>query len=67
MTWKKDLKWRNDLWVFVATFLNCGIIIGFSDTINHEGPRKITDRLLTMLKLGVKLPSLPVYGAACQL
>ncbi|CAF1449401.1 unnamed protein product [Rotaria sordida] len=52
---------------FIASFLNCGIIIGFSDSINHEGPRKITDHLLTMLKLGAKLPSLVVYDAACQL
>lgn len=52
---------------FIASFLNCGIIIGFSDTINHEGPRKITDHLLTMLKLGAKLPPLLVYDAACQL
>jgi hypothetical protein len=52
---------------FIASFLNCGIIIGFSDSINHEGPRKITDHLLTMLKLGAKLPSLLVYDAACQL
>jgi hypothetical protein len=52
---------------FIASFLNCGIIVGFSDSINHEGPRKITDHLLTMLKLGAKLPSLLVYDAACQL
>ncbi|CAF3923072.1 unnamed protein product [Rotaria sp. Silwood1] len=52
---------------FIASFLNCGIIIGFSDSINHEGPRKITDHLLTMLKLEAKLPSLVVYDAACQL
>jgi hypothetical protein len=52
---------------FIASFLNCGIIIGFSDSINHEGPRKITDHLLTMSKLGAKLPSLLVYDAACQL
>jgi hypothetical protein len=52
---------------FIASFLNCGIIIGFSDSVNHEGPRKITDHLLTMLKLGTKLPSLLVYDAACQL
>ena len=52
---------------FIASFLNCGIIIGFSDTVNHEGPRKVTDHLLTMLKLGAKLPSLIVYDAACQL
>lgn len=52
---------------FIASFLNCGIIIGFSDSINHEGPRKITDHLLTMAKLGAKLPSLVVYDAACQL
>ncbi|CAF1411906.1 unnamed protein product [Adineta ricciae] len=52
---------------FIASFLNCGIIIGFSDSVNHEGPRKITDHLLTMLKLGAKIPSLLVYDAACQL
>lgn len=52
---------------FIASFLNCGIIIGFSDTVNHEGPRKITDHLLTMLKLETKVPSLIVYDAACQL
>ncbi|UJR24353.1 hypothetical protein I4U23_005730 [Adineta vaga] len=52
---------------FIASFLNCGIIIGFSNSVNHEGPRKITDHLLTMLKLGAKLPSLLVYDAACQL
>lgn len=52
---------------FIASFLDCGIIIGFTDTVNHEGPRKITDHLLTMLKLGTKLPSLLVYDAACQL
>lgn len=52
---------------FIASFLNCGIIIGFSDTVNHEGPRKITDHLLTMLKLEAELPSLLVYDAACQL
>jgi hypothetical protein len=52
---------------FIASFLNCGIIIGFSDSVNHEGPRKITDHLLTMLKLGAKLPALLVYDAACQL
>ncbi|CAF3403835.1 unnamed protein product [Rotaria sp. Silwood1] len=52
---------------FIASFLNCGIIVGFSDSVNHEGPRKITDHLLTMMKLGGKLPSLLVYDAACQL
>ena len=52
---------------FIVTFLNCGIIIGFSDSINHEGPRKITDHLLTMLKLEAKLPQFLVYDAACQL
>jgi hypothetical protein len=52
---------------FIASFLNCGIIIGFSDSVNHEGPRKITDHLLTMLKLGARLPPLVVYDAACQL
>jgi hypothetical protein len=52
---------------FISSFLNCGIIIGFSDSVNHEGPRKVTDHLLTMLKLGAKLPSLVVYDAACQL
>ncbi|CAF1169980.1 unnamed protein product [Adineta steineri] len=52
---------------FIASFLNCGIITGFSDSVNHEGPRKITDHLLTMLKLGAKLPRLMVYDAACQL
>jgi hypothetical protein len=52
---------------FIATFFNCGVIVGFSDSINHEGPRKITDHLLTMLKLGAKLPSFLVYDAACQL
>jgi hypothetical protein len=52
---------------FLASFLNCGIIVGFSDTVNHEGPRRVTDHLLTMLKLGAKLPSLVVYDAACQL
>ncbi|CAF1005483.1 unnamed protein product [Didymodactylos carnosus] len=35
--------------------------------VNHEGPRKITDHLLTILKLGAKLPFLLVYDAACQL
>ncbi|CAF2103032.1 unnamed protein product [Rotaria magnacalcarata] len=52
---------------FIASFLNCGIIVGFSDAINHEGPRKITDHLLTMIKIGAKLPILLVYDAACQL
>ena len=52
---------------FIASFLNCGIIIGFSDTVNHEGPRKVTDHLLTMLKLGATLPSFLVYDVACQL
>ena len=52
---------------FIVSFLNCGIIIGFSDTVNHEGARKVTDHLLTMLKLGATLPSFLVYDAACQL
>ncbi|CAF3020322.1 unnamed protein product [Rotaria sp. Silwood2] len=52
---------------FMATFLNCGIIIEFSDSVNHEGPRKITNHLLMMMKLGAKLPSLLVYDAAFQL
>jgi hypothetical protein len=52
---------------FIASFLNCGIIVGFSDSVNHEGPRKITDHLLTMVKLGAKLPNILVYDAACQL
>lgn len=52
---------------FIASFLNCGIIVGFSDSVNHEGPRKITDHLLTLLKLNAKLPDVVVYDAACQL
>jgi hypothetical protein len=24
---------------FIASFLNCGVIVGFTDSVNHEGPR----------------------------
>ena len=52
---------------FLASFLSCGIVIGFTESINHEGPRKVTDHLLTMIKMGSKIPSAMIYDAACQL
>lgn len=52
---------------FLASFLSCGIVIGFTESINHEGPRKVTDHLLTMIKMGSKMPNAMIYDAACQL
>ncbi|CAF4608377.1 unnamed protein product [Rotaria sp. Silwood2] len=52
---------------FLASFLSCGIIIGFTESINHEGVRMVTDHLLTMIKMGTKLPNAMIYDAACNL
>ncbi len=52
---------------FLASFLSCGVVIGFTESINHEGVRKITDHLLTMIKMGVKIPNALVYDSACNL
>jgi hypothetical protein len=52
---------------FLASFLSCGIVIGFNELINHEGDRKVTDHLLTMIKMGAKIPNALIYDAACSL
>ncbi|CAF1683234.1 unnamed protein product, partial [Adineta ricciae] len=52
---------------FLASFLSCGVVIGFTESINHEGVRKITDHLLTMIKTGVKMPNALIYDSACNL
>ncbi|CAK9189242.1 unnamed protein product [Sphagnum troendelagicum] len=52
---------------FLASFLSCGVIIGFNELVNHEGDRKVTDHLLTMLKFGAKFPQAMLYDTACSL
>ncbi|CAF3497480.1 unnamed protein product [Rotaria socialis] len=52
---------------FLASFLSCGIVIGFTESINHEGARKVTDHLLTMIKMGSKIPDAMIYDSACTL
>jgi hypothetical protein len=51
----------------LASFLSCGIVIGYNELINHEGDRKVTDHLLTMIKFGAKLPNALIYDSACSL
>ena len=52
---------------FLASFLSCGVVIGFTESINHEGVRQVTDHLLTMIKMGSKIPDAMIYDAACNL
>jgi hypothetical protein len=51
----------------LASFLSCGVVIGFNELINHEGDRKVTDHLLTMIKMGAKIPNSLIYDSACSL
>ena len=41
---------------FLASFFSCGIVVGFTESIVSEGPRTITDHLLSMQKYGACLP-----------
>ncbi|CAF1229878.1 unnamed protein product [Rotaria sordida] len=52
---------------FLASFLSCGVVIGFTESINHEGVRQVTDHLLTMIKMGSKIPDALIYDSACNL
>ena len=52
---------------FFASFLSCGVVIGFNELINHEGARKVTDHLLTLIKMGGKIPNALIYDSACTL
>ena len=50
----KELKRRS--MGFIASFLSCGIVVGFTESIVSEGPRTVTDHLLSMKKYGALLP-----------
>ncbi|CAF2139560.1 unnamed protein product [Rotaria magnacalcarata] len=52
---------------FLASFLSCGVVVGFTESINHEGVRQVTDHLLTMIKMRSKIPDALIYDAACNL
>lgn len=52
---KNDLKRRS--MGFLASFLSCGVVIGFTESIVSEGPRTVTDHLLSMKKYGASMPS----------
>ena len=41
---------------FLASFFSCGIVVGFTESIVCEGPRTVTDHLLSMQKYGACLP-----------
>jgi hypothetical protein len=51
----------------LASFLSRGVVIGFTGSINYEGVRKVTDHLLTMIKMGITEPNAMIYDSACNL
>ncbi|CAF1385603.1 unnamed protein product [Didymodactylos carnosus] len=49
---------------FIATFLNCGIIVGFTESVRAESVRRLLRHLLEILKYG-SLPPNMMYDNAC--
>ncbi|CAF1491797.1 unnamed protein product, partial [Didymodactylos carnosus] len=51
---------------FLATFLNCSVIVGFDECPRSEGMPRAVRHLLRILKYGDLLPAM-LYGCACTL
>ncbi|CAF3163957.1 unnamed protein product [Rotaria sp. Silwood2] len=62
---KNDKKSRS--FGVLVTFLSCGVVIAFTESIRSEGCRRITDHLLTSMKSGAVMPEFLVYDTACAL
>jgi len=52
---------------FLASFSSRAVVIRFTESINHEIVRKVTDHLLTMIKMGIIKPNAMMYDSACNL
>ncbi|CAF4049255.1 unnamed protein product [Rotaria magnacalcarata] len=51
---------------FLATFLNCSVIVGFTEQPCSEGMRRVLHHILTILRFG-QLPNAMCYDCACTL
>ncbi|CAF0848485.1 unnamed protein product [Didymodactylos carnosus] len=51
---------------FLATFLSCGVIVGFDESYRAEGMRRVIRHLICILGRG-KLPPAMLYDTACTL
>jgi len=52
---------------FLASFLLCRVVLGFTESINHEDTRKVTDHRLIMIKIGSRIPDAMIYDSAYNL
>jgi hypothetical protein len=52
---------------FLVSFLSCGVIIAFDESVRAEGMRSITRHLLRALQHGAQLPDAMLYDTACAL
>ncbi|CAF3780155.1 unnamed protein product [Rotaria socialis] len=51
---------------FLATFLSCSVIVGFTEQPCSEGMRRVLHHILTILRFG-QLPNAMCYDCACTL
>ncbi|CAF1470356.1 unnamed protein product [Adineta ricciae] len=51
---------------FLATFLNCSVIVGFTEQPCAEGMRRVLHHVLTIMRFG-PLPAAMCYDCACTL
>ncbi|CAF3407720.1 unnamed protein product [Rotaria sp. Silwood2] len=54
------------LYGFLATFLNCSVIVGFTEEPCSEGMRRVLHHILTILRFG-PFPAAMCYNCACTL
>ncbi|CAF1225358.1 unnamed protein product [Didymodactylos carnosus] len=50
----------------IATFLNCGVVVGFDESARSEGMRRILRHIIRILRHG-PLPPAMLYDCACTL